>query len=49
MGLLQKYQRLGTKGFVNQGLDAQQEQANRVSAPTDPSLIGANPSLQKFS
>lgn len=45
-GLLQKYQQMGTKPFVTQGLDAQQEQANRISAPTQQSLIGAAPSLQ---
>lgn len=46
MGLLQKYQQLGTKGFVTQGQDAQTEQNNRISAPTDPSLIGASPTVQ---
>ncbi len=45
-GLLQKYQQLGTKGFVTQGQDAQQLQADRIAAPTSPDMIGAAPSLQ---
>lgn len=46
MGLLQKYQQLGTKPFVTQGLDAQQAQAGRIAAPTPQNLVGASPGTQ---
>lgn len=44
--LLQKSQQMGTAGFARQGFDAQQLQANRVSAQAPANLIGANPALQ---
>lgn len=43
--LLKKQQSLGTKGFAEQGFNAQQEQVNRTQA-TDPSMIGASPGQQ---
>lgn len=43
-GLLQKYQQMGTKPFVSQGLDAQQEQNNRILQQTPSSMAGAAPS-----
>lgn len=46
MGLLQKYQKMGTAGFQRQGLDATQLQADRISAPPSPGMVGAAPSLQ---
>ncbi len=45
MDLLKQYQTMGTKPFVEQGLNAAEEQAKRVFQ-TPPSLIGANPNLQ---
>ena len=47
LGLLQRYQQLGTKPFVEQGLNAQREQTNRISAQTPSNLIGASPALQE--
>jgi len=44
-GLLKQYQGLGTKPFVQQSLNAQQAQNQRVQQ-TDPGLIGAAPGLQ---
>ena len=46
LGMLKSSQQLGTAPFVRQGLDAQMVQANRVSAQTPQSLIGAAPSVQ---
>lgn len=46
MGLLKQYQGLGTKPFVDQGLNAQQEQANRIMATPPANLAGAAPTLQ---
>lgn len=42
MDLLRQYQLKAT----TQGLNAQQEQANRLSAPVDSALIGASPDIQ---
>lgn len=44
--MLQRYQSLGTKRFAEQGLNAQQAQNDRISAPTPSNLIGADPSTQ---
>lgn len=46
MDLLKRYQTLGTRPFVQQGLDAQQAQNNAIMAPTPQSLIGASPNQQ---
>lgn len=44
--LLKRFQGLGTKPFVKQGLDAQQSQNDRILAPTPQNLAGADPGLQ---
>ena len=44
--LLKRHQSLGTRPFAEQMFNAQQEQANRTSAQTPQSLIGASPGLQ---
>ncbi|MCK9370368.1 hypothetical protein M0R04_10710 [Candidatus Dojkabacteria bacterium] len=46
MDLLKQQQQLGTRGFAEQGFNAQEAQANRVLAKTPDELIGANPNLQ---
>lgn len=46
LGLMKEHQSLGTKPFVQQSLNAQEAQANRVSAQTPDSLIGAAPTVQ---
>lgn len=46
LGMLKSSQQLGTAPFVRQSLDAQGVQANRISAMTPQSLIGAAPSVQ---
>lgn len=46
MGLMRKYQQLGTKDFQEQSLDAAKEQNKRISAQTPNELIGASPGLQ---
>lgn len=46
MDLLKRFQQMGTRGFAEQGLNAQQAQVNRTSAETPADLVGASPSLQ---
>ena len=44
--LLKRHQQLGTKKFQEASIRGQEEQANRISARTPSSLIGASPSVQ---
>ena len=46
MGLLQKYQQLGTRPFAEQGLNAEEAQLRRVSQETPANLAGASPTIQ---
>lgn len=46
MSLLTRRQQMGTRGFAEQGLNAQDLQTSRVSAQTPADLIGASPSVQ---
>lgn len=46
MGLLTKYQKMGTAGFQRQGMDASQLQADRIAAPTSGNMVGASPTMQ---
>lgn len=45
MQLLQQQQQLGTKGFAEQGFNAQEEQVKRIQS-TPENLIGAAPNIQ---
>lgn len=45
LDLLKQYQKIGTKGYVQQELGAREQQARRLSF-TEPGLIGAAPSVQ---
>ncbi len=46
MGLLKTQQGMGTRGFQEQGFNAQEKQNNTILAPTGADLVGAAPGTQ---
>ena len=46
MDLLKRHQTMGTRPFQEQGLNAQQEQVNRVMQTTPTDLVGSSPNVQ---